>query len=99
MSSGPTPWAASNLLQVRADFKASLLTLRPPSPFAQRLRSRQVTYFDHRGVLNCSERANHLYGGVGGTVDSESALRSAGNLLSRVRAPPLVPWLDGGLKA
>ncbi|GFO18098.1 hypothetical protein PoB_004460300 [Plakobranchus ocellatus] len=30
--------------------------------------------------------------GVGGTVDSESALRSAGTLLSRVRAPPPAPW-------
>ncbi|GFO05607.1 hypothetical protein PoB_003211200 [Plakobranchus ocellatus] len=32
------------------------------------------------------------------TVDSESALRSAGSLLSRVRAPPLAPWPDGGPK-
>ncbi|GFN76337.1 hypothetical protein PoB_000284300 [Plakobranchus ocellatus] len=30
--------------------------------------------------------------GVGGTVASESALRSAGTLLSRVRAPPPTPW-------
>ncbi|GFO49796.1 hypothetical protein PoB_007630100 [Plakobranchus ocellatus] len=35
-------------------------------------------------------------GGVGGTVASESALRSAGTLLSRVRAPPPAPWPDGG---
>ncbi|GFO18102.1 hypothetical protein PoB_004460700 [Plakobranchus ocellatus] len=35
-------------------------------------------------------------GGVDGTVASESALRSAGNLLSWVRAPPPAPWLDGG---
>ncbi|GFO08010.1 hypothetical protein PoB_003451500 [Plakobranchus ocellatus] len=34
--------------------------------------------------------------GVGGTVASESALRSAGTLLSRVRAPPSAPWPDGG---
>ncbi|GFN78836.1 hypothetical protein PoB_000534200 [Plakobranchus ocellatus] len=33
---------------------------------------------------------------VGGTVDSESALRSAGTLLSRVRAMPPAPWPDGG---
>ncbi|GFO40001.1 hypothetical protein PoB_006650600 [Plakobranchus ocellatus] len=37
-----------------------------------------------------------ICGGVGGTVASESALRSAGTLLSRVRAPPPVPWPDGG---
>ncbi|GFN97223.1 hypothetical protein PoB_002372900 [Plakobranchus ocellatus] len=35
-------------------------------------------------------------GGVGGTVADESALRSAGTLLSRVRAPPPAPWPDGG---
>ncbi|GFO19647.1 Williams-Beuren syndrome chromosomal region 27 protein [Plakobranchus ocellatus] len=34
--------------------------------------------------------------GVDGTVASESALRSAGNLLSQVRAPPPAPWPDGG---
>ncbi|GFO06084.1 hypothetical protein PoB_003258900 [Plakobranchus ocellatus] len=36
-------------------------------------------------------------GGVGDTVDRESILRSAGTPLSRVRAPPPVPWSDGGL--
>ncbi|GFO42768.1 hypothetical protein PoB_006927300 [Plakobranchus ocellatus] len=35
-------------------------------------------------------------GGVGGTVASESALKSAGAFLSRVRAPPPVPGPDGG---
>ncbi|GFN93007.1 hypothetical protein PoB_001951300 [Plakobranchus ocellatus] len=34
-------------------------------------------------------------GGVGGTVDSESAMKSAGTLLSQVRAPLLAPLLDG----
>ncbi|GFN92950.1 hypothetical protein PoB_001945600 [Plakobranchus ocellatus] len=34
--------------------------------------------------------------GVGSTVACESALRSAGTLLSRVRAPLLAPWPDGG---
>ncbi|GFN95072.1 hypothetical protein PoB_002157800 [Plakobranchus ocellatus] len=34
-------------------------------------------------------------GAVGGTVDSESSLRSAGTLLSRVRALPPAPWPDG----
>ncbi|GFO22663.1 hypothetical protein PoB_004916800 [Plakobranchus ocellatus] len=37
-----------------------------------------------------------MTGGVGGTVASESALRSAGTILSRVRAPPPAPWPDGG---
>ncbi|GFO03191.1 hypothetical protein PoB_002969600 [Plakobranchus ocellatus] len=30
---------------------------------------------------------------------SESALRSAGTLLSRVRTPPPAPWPDGGPKS
>ncbi|GFO08951.1 hypothetical protein PoB_003545600 [Plakobranchus ocellatus] len=34
-----------------------------------------------------------------GTVDSEPALRSAGVLLSWVRAPPLAPWLDKGFES
>ncbi|GFO48989.1 hypothetical protein PoB_007549400 [Plakobranchus ocellatus] len=34
--------------------------------------------------------------GVSGTVASESALRSAGTLLSRVRAQPPASWSDGG---
>ncbi|GFO39692.1 hypothetical protein PoB_006619700 [Plakobranchus ocellatus] len=36
------------------------------------------------------------YWGIGGTVASESALRSAGTFLSRVRAQPPAPWPDGG---
>ncbi|GFO37940.1 leucine-rich repeat serine/threonine-protein kinase 1 [Plakobranchus ocellatus] len=36
------------------------------------------------------------FGGVGSTVACESALSSAGTLLSRVRAPLLAPWPDGG---
>ncbi|GFN81490.1 hypothetical protein PoB_000799600 [Plakobranchus ocellatus] len=37
--------------------------------------------------------------GVSGTVVSESVLRSAGTLLSWVRAPPLAPGMTEGLKA
>ncbi|GFO21355.1 hypothetical protein PoB_004786000 [Plakobranchus ocellatus] len=37
-----------------------------------------------------------LPAGVCGTVGCESALRSAGTLLSRVRAPPPAPGPDGG---
>ncbi|GFN75961.1 hypothetical protein PoB_000246700 [Plakobranchus ocellatus] len=55
------------------------------------------------GVRGFSKRFNadsnkmaSLCAGVGGTVASESAVRSAGTLLSQVRAPPLVPWPDGG---
>ncbi|GFO01908.1 hypothetical protein PoB_002841300 [Plakobranchus ocellatus] len=32
----------------------------------------------------------------GGPLASESSLRYAGTLLSRVRAPPPAPWPDGG---
>ncbi|GFO04340.1 hypothetical protein PoB_003084500 [Plakobranchus ocellatus] len=34
--------------------------------------------------------------GVGSSVASEYALRSAGTLQARVRAPPPAPWPDGG---
>ncbi|GFO22107.1 ficolin-2 [Plakobranchus ocellatus] len=37
--------------------------------------------------------------GVGGTVARESALISAGTLLSRFRAPPPAPRPDGGLQS
>ncbi|GFO22462.1 hypothetical protein PoB_004896700 [Plakobranchus ocellatus] len=37
--------------------------------------------------------------GVGSRVVSESALRSAGTLLSRVQAPLPAPWPDGGPKS
>ncbi|GFO13268.1 hypothetical protein PoB_003977300 [Plakobranchus ocellatus] len=37
-----------------------------------------------------------LMWGVDGTVDSESALRSVGALLSRIRAPPPASWPGGG---
>ncbi|GFN87721.1 hypothetical protein PoB_001422700 [Plakobranchus ocellatus] len=37
-----------------------------------------------------------LHGDVAGSVASDSALRSAGSLLSRVRAPPPAPWPGGG---
>ncbi|GFN77373.1 hypothetical protein PoB_000387900 [Plakobranchus ocellatus] len=36
--------------------------------------------------------ALHSVRSVGGTVNTESALRSAGTPLPRVRAPPSVPW-------
>ncbi|GFO36875.1 hypothetical protein PoB_006338000 [Plakobranchus ocellatus] len=35
-------------------------------------------------------------GGINSTVACESALRSAGTLLSRVRAPLPAPWPEGG---
>ncbi|GFO08925.1 hypothetical protein PoB_003543000 [Plakobranchus ocellatus] len=37
-----------------------------------------------------------LFGSVGGKMDNESALRSAGTLLSQVRVPPPTHWSDGG---
>ncbi|GFO11444.1 hypothetical protein PoB_003794900 [Plakobranchus ocellatus] len=49
----------------------------------------QVVYYLQQGLWGLVE-------GVGGTVASESVLRSAGTLLSRVRVPPPAPWPDGG---
>ncbi|GFO17129.1 hypothetical protein PoB_004363400 [Plakobranchus ocellatus] len=39
------------------------------------------------------------YGGFGGTVVSESALRSAGTLLSRIQAALWAPWPARGPKS
>ncbi|GFO30507.1 hypothetical protein PoB_005701200 [Plakobranchus ocellatus] len=48
-------------------------------------------------ALPCSYKSLVLCaGGVSSTVISESALRSAGTLLPRVRAPPSAPRPDGG---
>ncbi|GFN98786.1 hypothetical protein PoB_002529200 [Plakobranchus ocellatus] len=47
-------------------------------------------------TLGAQKRECENIGGVGGTVDSESTLRSAGTLLSRVRAPSQAPWCDRG---
>ncbi|GFO12227.1 hypothetical protein PoB_003873200 [Plakobranchus ocellatus] len=63
--------------------------------------------FTNFGGLSLSDISNYLStillysapaasGGVGGTLASESALRSAGTFLSRVRAPLPAPWPDGG---
>ncbi|GFN89144.1 E3 ubiquitin-protein ligase trip12 [Plakobranchus ocellatus] len=49
--------------------------------------------------LHDSVPITFVCGGVGGTVVCESALRSAGTLLSQVRAPPSAPRPDGGLKS
>ncbi|GFO07242.1 hypothetical protein PoB_003374700 [Plakobranchus ocellatus] len=57
------------------------------------LASRQTVNLDLTGKQGSGKSA---MGGVGGTVASESALRSAGTLLSRVRAPPPASWPEGG---
>ncbi|GFO25139.1 hypothetical protein PoB_005164400 [Plakobranchus ocellatus] len=49
--------------------------------------------------IRCIFRLSCVVGGVGGTVDSESALRSAGILLSRVLAQPPTPGPTEDLKA
>ncbi|GFO21980.1 low-density lipoprotein receptor-related protein [Plakobranchus ocellatus] len=47
-------------------------------------------------VLFCVIHPRLMFRGVGSTVACESALRSAGTPLSRVRAPLPAPWPDGG---
>ncbi|GFO06824.1 hypothetical protein PoB_003332900 [Plakobranchus ocellatus] len=57
----------------------------------------RVNRYGRIGVLRFTEIVEaRLQGGVGNTVACESALRSAGTLLSRVRAPLPAPWPDGG---
>ncbi|GFO37089.1 hypothetical protein PoB_006359400 [Plakobranchus ocellatus] len=36
----------------------------------------------------------YLERGIGGRVDRESAVKSAGTFMSRLRAPPSAPWPD-----
>ncbi|GFN80013.1 tonsoku-like protein [Plakobranchus ocellatus] len=50
-------------------------------------------------ALSLQKRHLVLARGVGGTVACESALRSAGTLLLRVRALPSVPGPEGGPKS
>ncbi|GFN82652.1 carboxyl-terminal pdz ligand of neuronal nitric oxide synthase protein-like [Plakobranchus ocellatus] len=47
-------------------------------------------------VFKCNVFKAYKKSGRGGTVACESALRSAGTLLSQVRAPPSAPRPDGG---
>ncbi|GFN84398.1 hypothetical protein PoB_001090400 [Plakobranchus ocellatus] len=59
-----------------------------------------------KSEINCSKHNDAIslanvplslpFRGNGGTVDSDSALRSVGTLLSRVRAPPSASWPEGG---
>ncbi|GFO25924.1 hypothetical protein PoB_005242900 [Plakobranchus ocellatus] len=58
----------------------------------RRMRRRSVTKIRFKNTASHPD----IYGGVGSTVACESALRSAGILLSRVRAPLPAPWPDGG---
>ncbi|GFN91732.1 hypothetical protein PoB_001823800 [Plakobranchus ocellatus] len=50
----------------------------------------------HRNHVGIFSSSISLRWGVGGTVVSKFALRSALTLLSRVRTPPPAPWPDGG---
>ncbi|GFO28061.1 hypothetical protein PoB_005456600 [Plakobranchus ocellatus] len=67
--------------------------------------SHSAGHFRYKTHFGCNGRMDRvqislvitvLIGGVGGTVARESALRSAGTLLSQVRAPPPAPLPDGG---
>ncbi|GFN89540.1 hypothetical protein PoB_001604600 [Plakobranchus ocellatus] len=76
--------------------------LRSPFEISKSLlnaSSYQVKREWYRGVRPWRTMNNYtsynLFGGVGGTVASESALRSAETLLSRVRVPPPAPWPNG----
>ncbi|GFO29831.1 hypothetical protein PoB_005633600 [Plakobranchus ocellatus] len=67
-----------------------------PNPTLIKLRKYSGTPSRFRGAWSILFAPDKVLGSVGGTVDSESALRSAGTPLSRVRAPSPAPWPDGG---
>ncbi|GFN77368.1 hypothetical protein PoB_000387400 [Plakobranchus ocellatus] len=58
----------------------------------------------HDNAIHLPDRGNHRpikpfpFRDVGGTVVSESSLRSAGTLLSPLQASLLAPWPDEGPK-
>ncbi|GFO00623.1 hypothetical protein PoB_002712800 [Plakobranchus ocellatus] len=63
----------------------------------QQLFGAGLGWASHCVTHHCFKPGNNTitHTGVGGSVAGESALRSAGTLLSRVRAPPPAPWPDG----
>ncbi|GFO36474.1 hypothetical protein PoB_006297900 [Plakobranchus ocellatus] len=80
----------SSLLQDRSEYRSCLIDAWV-----------KVRYYENNPDSRCSdEELIEVYScwAVGGTVASESALRSAGTLLSAFRAPPSAPELTEGLK-
>ncbi|GFN95786.1 thioredoxin-like protein 1 [Plakobranchus ocellatus] len=89
-----------------------LLTLRLRTKFAigpyedllTTMKKRKLRWCGHikrsttltKIILLVTRQEKKVSGGVGSTVACESALRSAGTFLSRVRAPLPAPWPDGG---
>ncbi|GFO20339.1 hypothetical protein PoB_004684400 [Plakobranchus ocellatus] len=77
-----------------------------PAPKCSRLSDKTRTNESRKSGLSYSasriifnkhtKQCLTLSRGVGGTVASEFALRSAGTLLSLARAPLPAPWPDGG---
>ncbi|GFO07680.1 hypothetical protein PoB_003418500 [Plakobranchus ocellatus] len=62
----------------------------------------ETTHVPAVAGVDCARESLPHYphaGGVSGTVASEYALRSAGTLLSQVRAQPPAPWPDRGPKS
>ncbi|GFO13883.1 hypothetical protein PoB_004038800 [Plakobranchus ocellatus] len=59
-------------------------------------QAKSLTLPDNSRSLLSTPSSMCIGRGAGGTVDSESAVRSAETLLSRVRTPPPGPWLVGG---
>ncbi|GFN86252.1 hypothetical protein PoB_001275800 [Plakobranchus ocellatus] len=84
-------WRGSNLRQKSLCRSQAGITIlcATNTPIKQRISPTRIT-------SATANSAAFQCGGVGGIVDSESALRSAGTLLSRVRAPLSAPWPDGG---
>ncbi|GFO31566.1 hypothetical protein PoB_005807100 [Plakobranchus ocellatus] len=66
----------------------------PTSPICTEPFSSKYSIQEDIGRDEWPYESPNILGGVGGTVDSESTLRSAGTLLLGARTQPLVSWPD-----
>ncbi|GFO06105.1 hypothetical protein PoB_003261000 [Plakobranchus ocellatus] len=80
---------------VPTNLRADSLSTVPPTP--QSFNDTHLIILDNGfPTKKQSPKSTQKSRGVGGTVDSESALRSAGTILSRVQAPSPSPWPERG---
>ncbi|GFN94755.1 hypothetical protein PoB_002126100 [Plakobranchus ocellatus] len=88
---------------LRKNFNAAHAYCRTQGGYIARDTTAAIHNKIKRYIVNAAKSSTHpnsfwlgLTGGIGGTVDSGSALRSAGITLLRDRAPPPTPWPNGG---
>ncbi|GFN77590.1 hypothetical protein PoB_000409600 [Plakobranchus ocellatus] len=82
--------------RVFADLRADSLATVPPTPLERGGWEEEKESARKKGAMEEKmESGREHKGGIGDTVNSEPALRSAGFVLSWVQTPPTVLWPDG----